>query len=306
MKTIKITNFGIDGLTVKTYRLFWEINKLSLDTSINDYYFQIYRSGSIKGPWDIIAGEDKQFRDVYEYFDVNVLLHTPWPMYYYIIRLYDNDDKLVDETYPFTLEYPPDCIAKEIIYRNNLLLKQYNGVPVFALQERTFGDKCDNCWDPISMRPTKVDCEVCYGTGWKGGYFNPHLTLINFSPMVEQNTITPIGEMVADQLTAWTTNMPVFKVRDLLIDKRNVRYRVVNVNSTRKGRALVHQILTLALVTISEPAYLIDITQQKWQHIFVTNNFKALTERNEKELIVIDPEFFRGFTYQNGEKINVY
>lgn len=63
-------------------------------------------------------------------------------------------------------------LAREIERKELLRLKKGAGQFGYLLKRRLFGTAC-SCRDYITEETTNPACELCYGTGFTGGYFEP-------------------------------------------------------------------------------------------------------------------------------------
>ena len=63
-------------------------------------------------------------------------------------------------------------LAREIVRKEKLRsrLATANG---YLLKARVGGTRCPVCADLQTDEARNADCETCYGTGWRGGYFRP-------------------------------------------------------------------------------------------------------------------------------------
>ena len=62
--------------------------------------------------------------------------------------------------------------AKDIVRRESLMLRKESGSPGYLLKRRHTGTVCD-CVDDMTGEPRKHNCELCYGTGFVSGYYDP-------------------------------------------------------------------------------------------------------------------------------------
>jgi hypothetical protein len=67
-------------------------------------------------------------------------------------------------------------LAREVLRKENLWLRQPGvGNCGLLFRRRDWGDRCDfaGCLDPDTLEATNVQCPICYGTGYKQGYYTP-------------------------------------------------------------------------------------------------------------------------------------
>lgn len=90
-------------------------------------------------------------------------------------------------------------IARDIIRKEYLRLKQYVGTPMWLLRRRASGVRCDepNCLDFDTNNPISVLCPTCHGTGYKNAFYNAIPFYVEFSPTNENKKST--GEYGTEQ-----------------------------------------------------------------------------------------------------------
>lgn len=63
--------------------------------------------------------------------------------------------------------------AREILRQESLRLRKEAGQEGYLLKRRLFGTVHEDCVDYLTREVKAVNCEVCYDTGFVGGYFTP-------------------------------------------------------------------------------------------------------------------------------------
>lgn len=209
-------------------------------TSRTDLEFQIFRSNSPTGPWDLI-GTAPSGR--FEYMDYKApgafLIRT----YYYVVRIATSEG--YQDSDPVILEHDPDPIAMELIRKKTLSLTVKNGVALAVLLKKSWGAKCSRCWSDERLAATDADCPECFGTGYPGGYMNPVLIAGIMNPV--KKTIVEAGIVfMPGNIYAELANHPVLNEGDVIVDRRlNVRYVIDDVKETSRRGFTISQIVTL-------------------------------------------------------------
>ncbi len=257
-------------ITIKSINV---INNLSLDylivkftcddttENLADYVFDIYRSQSPEGPFEIVAQDLSSF----EYIDNTVNLYKTSVKYYYkvkvknIVTLEEQFSDIIGQL----LSHNPDNIANTVIHEYNVYLDNVVDNPEYiVLIKKRFGQKCNVCWDDVRMQPRTTDCLSCYGTGYTGGYLDPiRIKGSNISGeagMQISVDTSDVGES-KQPIQIWIKNYPIVQPGDIIIDNMNRRYEINQWKPTVKNGYILRQILTMYELPPSNVAYKIPI-----------------------------------------------
>jgi hypothetical protein len=123
-------------------------------------------------------------------------------------------------------------IVRDILRKEKLLLNKYIGKCGKLLKRRTWGLFCpNNCRDYDTGDVINQNCPVCFGTGFKGGYFPP----IDYPVFVQdaglariqrnENTGTDFGQTIATKALP----CPQPRTNDIWIDADDQRWIVQNI-----------------------------------------------------------------------------
>jgi len=136
--------------------------------------------------------------------------------------------------------------ATEIQRREYLLLSKFAGVKAYIYKKRMFGERCPRCWSKETEKVMDDHCPVCYGTSFKGGYYDPVPTFIQFEPTGNVRNKSYFGNLEANQIGAWTISLPEFSPDDVVVRTGDWNvYKVIQVQSTELQSNTVRQMLTL-------------------------------------------------------------
>ena len=126
-----------------------------------------------------------------------VNLYSNWREFYYQVRIVSGADSSEYQEFGSTphrqvlegkapggvvMEAPPDIYAMESIRRFDLTMREFAGRRVLALVQKTWGQRCTNCWDELKRRRKKSECLTCFDSGIAGGYFSPMETWVAKPP----------------------------------------------------------------------------------------------------------------------------
>lgn len=162
------------------------------------------------------------------FFNLNYFIRTGVPE--------PSETTMVGETVsePVTFGESRHLIAQEIVRRHGILLKRFIGKFVGFFLRKTSGDRCTNCWDRLEQRITRSDCEVCYATGFKGGYSDPIFSYIFMVDPERAVELSALGERKHQNTnTFWTLPYPALNPGDFFVRKDGTRWRVVTIASNK-------------------------------------------------------------------------
>jgi len=166
-----------------------------------------------------------------------------------------------------------DYLSQELSYvhEENLRLAGENAV---WLSRKMFGTPCSNRDDAHGRFQDVVSrCQLCYGTGYLGGYEVAVTIPISFIPSKEIIDITNVGLAVLQQPIAWTKKTdPAIKERDIIIlttditspygsvYKKNTRFYIASATRSEVKGLTRYQEMVLDFPEISDIIYDIPIS----------------------------------------------
>lgn len=169
------------------------------------------------------------------------------------------------------LEYAPpvsvmevetlDYIWREAIKRNNWILEQ-GGERVKLFIRKQKGVRCTCGWDPRMFeyyKQPKADCELCFGTGWVGGYEGPYDIIVAPEDAERRIEQTPNGRHLNFQYEVWTGPSPVITQRDFLVKQTGERFSIGPVHTVTARGAPLQQSFTIAYLDECDIRYRLGI-----------------------------------------------
>ena len=255
---IELNEFKIRIVNFNLFELSWSIQPTQEDLSV--YEFHVLRSDSPEEGFQDVSGP---LVDQYIYLDEIDDPQHQWRIFYYKLRIYNT--QTLEESFSDAIYWHEDTISYnlpdpvlEIVRKNNWILSHSRyrvGRKCKVLIKKTFGQICTNCWDPIKERVTDDQCEICYGTGYVGGYYSPIKTYVAFEPLTKRDQIQVFGKLQPGEIVVWMSNYPLVKPGDLIYNvvEGNL-YRVNDVKPT-KHLIIVHQTMRLTLLPKDHIAY---------------------------------------------------
>lgn len=233
--TITIKDLKVRSLDADFNELSWKIGNTMED--LLDYTFQILRSESAEGPWELLGAP---FSDRYLFIDNTIKVDHRWRKYFYKIRVMKLSDEEFVDFGPYMKDPEADLIALELRRHMQLLFREFSGRRCYILPARTFGQRCE-CWNESLQKRNRSGCVTCYDTGFVRGYLSPIESWVQIEPSTKAEQNTVIGAQQQSNTTAKLAWYPPLKPRDIIIEPENRRWRVVAVTATEHGRAPVHQ-----------------------------------------------------------------
>lgn len=251
---LTVQRLRVRSLDIDFHEVSWEV--AATHESVLDYTFTVLRSESPSGPFETLGAP---FEDRYIFIDADLEPGNRWRMYHYVVRVTRKRDGVVVDTLPVAREAEPDLVALELRRHMQLLMHEFAGRQCWVLPRRTFGQRC-SCWDPVLQQPTRGGCRLCWSTGFVRGYLSPIEVWMQIDPSAKTNTVSTVGTPQQGNTTARCGYYPPLKPQDLVIEAENRRWRVVSVSATEKGRAPIHQEVTLHEIPPRDIEFSIELT----------------------------------------------
>lgn len=146
--------------------------------------------------------------------------------------------------------------AQEIQRREYWLLSRFAGIQSYLFRKKHYGMRCSNCWSFTKERIIKDNCNVCFGTSFEGGYWDPVPLYIQYETTPNDNQKTYAGVMEPNQVQAWTISLPEIYSDDVIIRTGDWSlYNVERITPTELQTKTVRQILTLNALSKSDIEY---------------------------------------------------
>ena len=232
---LEVRRLRIRSLDIDFNEVSWELEDTSED--VLDYTFQVLRSESPEGPFEALS---VAFQDQYLFIDNTLVTGHRWRKYFYKIRITNVPSGNIKDFGPASKDPEADLIALELRRHMQLLFQEFAGRRCWVLPARTFGQRC-SCWNPTLRARRQSGCRLCFDTSFVRGYLSPIESWVQMDPSSKTEQNTNVGAMQQSNTTARLSWYPPLKPRDLIIEPENRRWRVVQVNQTEQGRAVVHQ-----------------------------------------------------------------
>ena len=236
----------------------WKLEPTQDDLTGTEFIVQ--RSGGLAGPYKAISAPlpgANQFIDataprkhLFRNIAYQVVLRKPGPPVV-----------ILSTSKPAVIAADMDLISMEIVRQFRILHRRVTGRLCATFSIRDFGDRCTDCFNLTQKRETKSNCLTCFGTGFRGGYFDQVDAFIDFNPTPQSVDITEFGEMQQSDTIAWATNYPPFKPRDLIVDPDERRWRVVAIRPIQPRGQLVQQFLQLREIQVVDVEYKLPVVQ---------------------------------------------
>jgi len=240
---IKPKNVLVRSVDADHLEISWETNTSAMDTLA--YKFYVLRGESPEGPYETVGGP---LIDQYSFRDYTAPMRGSQRTLYYIVRAEDLSSGEQFNSQPTNPEPRPPLDALEIMRRNDLLFREFTGRPCVLYSVRTFGQRCTDCYDNITGRRTASSCMLCWNTGYLRGYHKPIIVYVQIDPTSKSLQIQAPFVGDPSQVQARMGVYPILKARDVLVERENIRWRVINISRTERLRAPVRQEISLTQI----------------------------------------------------------
>jgi len=225
------------SLTYNSIYIAWDLPD---HPALEEGQFIISRSNSPTGPFTPIAQVPLS---AFDYTDNDLPVKNSWIDYFYTVTLTTPNGT---STSPVANRVvAKDSFTREMLHQVNLQIKVVQGSPYIIYEPLRWGQRCPVCWDEEAHRRTNPDCEVCYGTGFSGGYFPPQIVWVALiNPLNQQYRLTnPKLTTTNTQEMYLPPNPKVYPQTIIRSPSLNMNYRVISVQLiTRFGEAVIQQI----------------------------------------------------------------
>lgn len=277
-----VRNIRLHTLHPQHITVEWEIEPTQLD--LVQYAVEVWRSESEAGPYTRVS-MTMVAADFFDFMDVGVNLLSKWRNFYYRVRVINRNNtsefqdygseetrKVLQGAEPggVTLEAPPDIFALEAIRRFDLVLREHGGRRVLVSVQRTWGQRCQDCWDYLKRRQKKSGCLTCFDTTLAGGFFSPMETWCMKPPHKVMSQLTPLFEMQADDRIMWFSRYPRLKPRDVVTSVEGDRFRVIAIDRSEKAWALTRQTVQVRRLSRDQVEYKLPISEADWNRNMMT------------------------------------
>ncbi len=243
-------------------------------TESGSYTFAVQRSGSVEGPWETLqAGLQNGYNYIDDLADQPHLpddgklhLYSLQREVYYRVEVVPPSgctNKATSTVHGLETELDPlqQGLRRRLRYDEQIVFKRHNGVRLALLKRRFWGTRCPECYDATTRATVKEYCEVCYGTSFVGGYWNPVVVWgrINTPKNVQAQT-TERNKKEAAPHVITLLDVPILQDKDLIIETAtNLRHEVRNQRQTELRRRSVHQQVTTSLLNHDAVEYTIPV-----------------------------------------------
>lgn len=235
---LAFSDFRVVSFTREFFDLHWEIEP-TLD-DIQEWEFYVDRSESEAGSWTEIAGP---LIDQFFLRDNTVAAYNDIRTWFYRVRAHHVREGFDVVSDTADQGGPIDLMGAEVTRVETLVWKEHNGVALWVFPRRTFGQRCPSCYDDVLQKVTEADCELCWGTGFTGGYHRPIKTWGQVQPSeIRQHVSTEDHKQpITGNITCPPS--PTIRPGDLIVDARNWRWVATAQDATTRLQVDVRQIV---------------------------------------------------------------
>lgn len=216
--------------------------------------FEVLRSGNALTGFEVVG----RTRNIV-YLDQVNLMGKSRPTYYKVratIGAQEVESNVAD------LGAPPDDTVLRLQRRERFQLAKFDGFPAMLYSRRRSGARCPRCVGNPAQGSMGIECAMCFGTGFKGGYYPP-MPLYVARQSLEQDGANLTENYVKESSTAnfWTSNWAIVVPEDVLIEMTppNRVWRVTGAQRTERRLAEIRQLLTVSEADKGSAVYRVPI-----------------------------------------------
>lgn len=153
-------------------------------------------------------------------------------------------------------------LKRKILHDQAVGYKRLNGIRLAVLKRRRWGDRCPQCYDPVTKESTLEHCPTCFGTAFLGGYWAPTYIRGRREAAAVETAMTAHGDSDQKINDFNVLDYPLVEYKDIIIDlARNDRYQVQRKHATELKSVPVHQKITASLLGRNSVEYDILVDQ---------------------------------------------
>ena len=259
---IKLKNIRVKIEEVNARLIEWEVT--STNETISDYTVALYRGETPSKVLTeltevaLLNANSGRFLDD----ELNNMDYSRNRVIFYTLKVYKTSTPETYEIQEPVRSLPiPDNYTLAILSDKNLLFNnpRFNARTFSLRKKRTWGDRCSDCFDPVTQRVTKDKCTTCYGTGFEGGYYSSIIFRAMVTDRQNQKNITEMGIMDDTEVIFFTSNHPEIVPGDVITDEFNNRFYISGpIRHTRKGQYIITQTFRAKQMPKSDVIYSIN------------------------------------------------
>lgn len=249
--TIRFTRFSPhppEGLFMQ-----WTLDGVTPQMN-GDFTFSVERSGSSLGPWELIASG---LINNYAYFDKfpqppNTSYRDVRPTnmfsfgrdFFYRVKVKapnGESSEAVDEASSTPFMDPKIAGHARKATKNIETSLRINGTEAALFKRLRWGVRCV-CVDKQTREPTRSQCKICYGTGFRGGFFEPVIAKVRRSIPQGASAVMPEQRTEGSSVRITYPSNPGLDQGDLLVFLRDGRrYEIDQPSDTQFQLNTLHQ-----------------------------------------------------------------
>jgi hypothetical protein len=263
---LKITRTTLKHITPDLINVSWNLE--SSTENFADYEVLILQSETptenYEADYKVIAsGISPAYHSEYDDTSIHGLTNKFDSLVYRIRVVNKNTGKAA--TGPATIvSVRGDMNAKYIIRHRELVLNRLSGQKFLVYKKKTFGQYCTKCYDDTLQRTTIGKCDVCYGTGYVGGFYSPFTISAQINENPPRSQITLYGDWQDQDAQLVTSVTPILQPGDMIIDLYGRRWNIVTVRSTNKAMFTIAQQAQMRQMENDNILYDFPVPDQPW------------------------------------------
>ena len=235
----------------------WELHPLFPVTAPITFTVEVSRSGV--GDWQTVG----TVVNGYSLTDTSRWLYGKLPRLHYRVSFtQDAVTNVSDSTQVDGILAGKDLrMAREMIRKERLRLRLW-GICGLLYKRRRWGVRCPECIDWDTGQVKNNHCDVCYGTGFTGGYFDPveYFVSENTGSTHRQVTDPGRGQVVDKILSARGIKCPWLDTGDFWVDSdSDMRYVIQTISEVAiRGVTIVFPQIEMRLAPSTDIIYSIE------------------------------------------------
>lgn len=154
-------------------------------------------------------------------------------------------------------------VAKRMDQKHFIEYRARSGITFVIFKRRRFGEKCTACYNPITEATTKTNCEECFSTGFKNGFWSPIETIGKIDPPVKVQRMGSVQFEEPINSQASIRAFPIVRKGDVLVEVcSNDRWYINTVQIVEHGRYPVKQTAEIRMIPRDSVLYDLELPKE--------------------------------------------
>lgn len=222
-------------------RVSWALHPQFKDAAPYTFQLQFGRTGNpLADDWEDVG---PAVTDTYYADDASQRLFGMQPRCFYRVKLTTSFAEYVSRPANIwtTFDFADTQRVRNLLSQASRRLQFKGGNEGYLLKRRVFGEACPVCVDRMTDETRVPSCEICYGTGVTGGYFEPYpCSYVEFTLKSTREHVSDMGTLNDGPVSSCRMlNQPFVNSYDVWVDRdADTRWFIHSIKSEVEVRSI--------------------------------------------------------------------